>query len=44
MTISDTPETTKGRIQLLFGSIAMFTIIISAFDLATRNKDIMLWI
>jgi hypothetical protein len=44
LTISDTPETTKGRIHLLFGSIAMLTIIIAAFVLASRNKDVVSWI
>jgi hypothetical protein len=44
LTISDTPETTGGRIHLLFGFIAMFTVNVATFVLAGKNADVALWI
>jgi hypothetical protein len=45
LTISDTPETTTGKIHLLFGFIAMLTINVLSFVLAGKEKtDIALWI
>ena len=45
LTISDTPETTTGRIHLLFGLIAMLTINVLSFVLASKvQTDIALWI
>ena len=45
LTISDIPETTTGRIHLLFGFIAMFTINVLTFILAGKEiADIVLWI
>jgi len=45
ITISDTPETTAGKIHLFFGFIAMLTINITTFVLASKIKsDVALWI
>jgi hypothetical protein len=44
ITISTDKETTQGRIHLLFGFIAMFTINIATFVLASKNIDIVLWL
>ena len=45
LTISDTTETTTGRIHLFFGFISMLTINILSFVLADKEKtDIVLWI
>jgi hypothetical protein len=45
LTVSDSPETTTGRIHLLFGFIAMLTINVLSFVLAGKEQtDIALWI